>query len=182
MLKRFETPTHYACYVGEDTPSPTANAHVLEALGAAAPGDSARIAKISDWLAACQRPDGSWQDKWHASPYYAVACCAPAIHRYGLGTQAHQTVSRALNWLRDTRHPDGSWGVWGGTAEETAYALLTFARCNAPPPPSLATALAHLTLDPAPPALWHDKDLYCPVRIVHATIRAARHLYTQQRA
>ncbi|UNM13004.1 terpene cyclase/mutase family protein [Streptomyces formicae] len=178
VLRRFETTSHYACYMGEDTPSPTANAHVLEALGEAQPDDSAARAKVSGWLAACQGSDGSWSDKWHASPYYAVYCCAPALHRYGTGTAARAAVRRALAWLRATQRTDGSWGRWTGTAEETAYSLLTFARCGALKPRDTEAAVIHLPFPdlPAPPPLWHDKDLYCPLNVVRATARAARRL------
>ncbi|WP_435862656.1 hypothetical protein [Streptomyces spectabilis] len=176
VLHRFADGGHYACYPGEDTPSTSANAHVLEALGSARDSFHTR-AKISEWLTACQHPEGSWSDKWHASPYYAVYCCAPALHRYGTGAAAHTAVHRALTWLRATQRPDGSWGGWTSTAEETAYALLALARCDALQPREAARALPHLTShggSHSPSPLWHDKDLYCPVRVVHATIRAAR--------
>ncbi|MGW8953931.1 prenyltransferase/squalene oxidase repeat-containing protein [Streptomyces sp. NPDC055709] len=178
-LRRFETPSHFACYPGEDTPSPSANAHVLEALGEASPGDHTARRKISDWLAAGQHPDGSWSDKWHASPYYAVYCCAPALRRYGTGAAADAAVRRALAWLRATRREDGSWGRWGGSAEETAYALLALARCGALQRKDTEKALIHLAagdMTTTPPSLWHDKDLYCPIRVVDACVHAAQRL------
>ncbi|MFE3583282.1 prenyltransferase/squalene oxidase repeat-containing protein [Streptomyces vinaceus] len=176
-LHSFETPTHYACYPGESTSSPTANAHVLEALGSSMPHDLPARSKVSDWLAARQHPDGSWTDKWHASPYYAVYCCAPALHKYGAGPAAQAAVHRATAWLHTTRRTDGSWGHWAATAEETAYAILTLTRCGAAPPQNTAEVLERLDTREratAPPPLWHDKDLYCPVRVVRAAIDAAR--------
>ncbi|MEU6708105.1 prenyltransferase/squalene oxidase repeat-containing protein [Streptomyces wuyuanensis] len=178
-LRRFETPTHFSCYPGEDTPSPSANAHVLEAIGEASPSDRAARSKVTDWLLSRQRPDGSWSDKWHASPYYAVYCCAPALHRYGTGAARRVAVQRALIWLRATQRADGSWGRWSGTAEETAYALLSLARCGALQPKDLERARSHLVSDrvmTSPPALWHDKDLYRPIQVVDAVIQAARRI------
>ncbi|UUN29714.1 prenyltransferase/squalene oxidase repeat-containing protein [Streptomyces sp. FIT100] len=179
VLRRFETPSHFACYLGEDTPSPSANAHVLEALGEASPSDHTTRRKISDWLSASQHPDGSWSDKWHASPYYAVYCCAAALHRYGTGATASAAVRQALAWLRATQREDGSWGRWGGTAEETAYALLALARCGALQRRDAENARIRLLsndMTATPPPLWHDKDLYCPTRVVDACIRAAQQL------
>jgi hypothetical protein len=80
------------------------------------------------------------------------------------------------------QHVDGSWGLWGGTVEETAYALLILATC-APPTRGMRAAVARgdaylqarwsdagLANDPA---LWHDKDLYRPDAIITAAVLAA---------
>jgi uncharacterized protein YfaS (alpha-2-macroglobulin family) len=82
----------------------------------------------------------------------------------------------------ETQREDGSWGRWGGTTEETAYAmqilLLTPARHEA-----RGRAVArgydylrrsHENLDNPP--MWHDKDLYQPIAIVRAAVLAALHL------
>ncbi|WP_019819141.1 prenyltransferase/squalene oxidase repeat-containing protein, partial [Saccharomonospora saliphila] len=126
---------HFACFPAERTPSPSANAHVLQALGAAvAPEttgpvpqhDRARYSEtartVTRWLCEWQHPDGSWTDKWHASPYYATVCCATALARYG-GDDARRAVRGAVDWVLTTQRSDGSWGRWFGTREETAYAV-----------------------------------------------------------
>ncbi|MFB9839674.1 prenyltransferase/squalene oxidase repeat-containing protein, partial [Actinoallomurus acaciae] len=162
------------------------------------------IAKVAAWLRGRQRADGSWHDRWHASPYYATACAALALHAFG-GPEAAAAVERAVRWTLATQRADGSWGHWGGTAEETAYAvqLLLLTRPGATPdavPPGGANVilntgpadrpdsglleaagrgcdhLARFPAHPDDPALWHDKDLYRPTAIVRAATLAALHL------
>ncbi|MGF1429836.1 terpene synthase family protein [Kitasatospora sp. LaBMicrA B282] len=186
VLRRFETPTHFACYLGEHTPSPTANAHVLEALGlhrqhtGPDPWADEASAEVVSWLDRMQAPDGSWSDKWHSSPWYALYCCAPALDTHG-GPAARAAVARALDWLRSRQHGDGSFGVDGGSREETAYAVLTLARCTDAAPGQaeadrelLGLARAFLLGTTRPdPALWQDKDLYTPQAVVEAAVTAA---------
>ncbi|MDG6105634.1 prenyltransferase [Dactylosporangium aurantiacum] len=191
----FEVDTHFSTWLGERTPSTTTNAHVLELFGhhAAGPATPARVAgrdrlvvaKLTAWLCAQQLPDGSWTDKWHASPYYATFCCVTALHRYGRpagggdGGGPAAAIHRAVRWIVATQGADGSWGRWQGTAEETAYAVQTLL-LTALDEPGVHTAaaggLAYLTetfgQQPDPP-LWHDKDLYVPPRIVRAAVLAA---------
>ena len=188
-LSAFEAGSHYDCYVGEDTESVTANAHALQALGASIRHQPAaiaahrpRMALVREWLLARQRPDGAWTDKWHASPYYATERCVTALARYG-GPRALGAVRSAADWVLATQHKDGSWGVWGGTAEETAYAAKILVHL-----PDLALQpLATRALDRAEaallaasrntthrhPALWHDKTLYAPEAMIQAEVTAA---------
>ncbi|MFG1777507.1 prenyltransferase/squalene oxidase repeat-containing protein [Micromonospora sp. NPDC049048] len=187
-LLAYDTGTHFCTWQGEDGASVTTNAHVLEALGWHAlhrPGrpyaDVAR--RVAGWLVDGQLADGSWTDRWHASPYYATASAATSLAEYAPDAVAGR-LDRAADWVRDTQRDDGSWGLWTGTPEETAYALQVLLGTGRPPRPDLAPvvrrALAYLdadrdgTDDDAP--LWHDKDLYHPVLIVRAAVLAARQL------
>jgi squalene cyclase len=43
------------------------------ALPGASPWHHAAADKVSAWLCDQQLEDGTWLDKWHASPYYATA-------------------------------------------------------------------------------------------------------------
>lgn len=187
-LWAYETDDGFCCFPGERTPSTSTNAHVLEALLATAPakGPAAQrdrhrdaVRKTEDWLLGRQHPDGSWDDKWHASPYYATMCCAAALAR-GHHPGTADALARAARWTLDTQRPDGSWGRWAGTTEETSYAVQTLLRAHPgelPPPVAHAVAdgCAHLAARPdaevAP--LWHDKDLYAPVTVVQAARAAA---------
>jgi Squalene-hopene cyclase C-terminal domain/Prenyltransferase and squalene oxidase repeat len=192
LLRAYETDTHFCTWPGEQGASVSTNAHVLEAFGqyaAVRPDTAARyrpvIGKLSAWLCGQQRPDGSWLDRWHASPYYATACAAFALHAFGdtAGDTALVSVlDRALRWVLETQRADGSWGRWGGTAEETAYAVQILSLIG---PGSVegerAVARGHRHLLGAVdvrdgPPLWHDKDLYLPVAIVRAAVLAALHL------
>jgi hypothetical protein len=176
--------------VGERTPSATTNAHVLEAvtdwldLSPDPAWPAAAAAKVSGWLCAEQSTDGTWTDKWHASPYYATVCCAVALARVG-GPGPDRAVGRAIDWVLATQRDDGSWGRWAGTAEETAYAveilLLPAGRADRDRV-DRAAARGYLALTEALrrptdcPPLWHDKDLYLPGTIVQAAGLRARHL------
>ena len=140
------------------------------------------------WLLDAQRPDGSWEDRWHASPLYATSACALALGEYGRGPAVAAALERATTWLLDTQRPDGSWGRFAGTAEETAYAVTALLRAAPAGAGPLASAHRRLTAaerghphlvaalerpDDGEPALWHDKELYRPHAIVRAALLAA---------
>ncbi|WP_432867050.1 prenyltransferase/squalene oxidase repeat-containing protein [Microbispora rosea] len=186
-LWAFETPTHFCTWQGEEGSSVSVNAHVLDAFGqyaAVRPAEAARyvpaIGKLRGWLLERQREDGSWDDRWHASPYYATVSCSLALHEFG-GPVAVPAVRAAVEWVLDTQSEDGSWGRWTGTAEETAYALqlLLFAGGEERVRDAAARGYAYLlrVADVAEgPPLWHDKDLYRPLAVVRAAVLAAIHL------
>ncbi|WP_230880845.1 terpene cyclase/mutase family protein [Planomonospora sp. ID91781] len=146
---------------------------------------AAAVRKVSARLRGCQSEEGSWLDRWHASPYYATACCALALHEFG-GAESARAVDRAVRWVLAGQHADGSWGRWEGTAEETAYALQTLLLTlpeggDAPAETAEAVARGHRFLSDAAdgeegPRLWHDKDLYFPAAIVRAAVLGALHL------
>jgi hypothetical protein len=181
---------HFSCFTAERTASTSANAHVLQAFGAClAPGLPERsryleaITKLVAWLLDHQETDGAWRDKWHASPYYATKCCAVALVDYG-GEAGAAAVSRAVWWVLETQRHDGSWGCWAGTCEETAYAMQILLRANdtGADDDAIAGAAARgraflqAEVNREHPPLWHDKDLYTPLRIVRAEVLAALHL------
>ncbi|MEU4831012.1 prenyltransferase/squalene oxidase repeat-containing protein [Streptosporangium sp. NPDC023615] len=200
-LWAYDTGTHFCTWQGEDGASPTVNAHVLDAFGeylrrGAGPADpryAAAVTRISAWLRDRQEPDGSWLDRWHASPYYATACCSIALADFG-GPESEAAVRAAGDWVVTTQRPDGSWGRWAGTAEETAYALQTLLLAAGPVSGHAAghddaraaalerghrSLLASITDRGEPvdaPPLWHDKDLYLPAAIVRAAVLGALHL------
>jgi halimadienyl-diphosphate synthase len=189
-LWAFQVGEHFSCFTAERTASTSANAHVLQAFGAClAPGLPERsryleaITKLVAWLLDHQETDGAWRDKWHASPYYATKCCAVALVDYG-GEAGAAAVSRAVWWVLETQRHDGSWGCWAGTCEETAYAMQILLRANetGADDDAIAGAAARgraflqAEENREHPPLWHDKDLYTPLRIVRAEVLAALHL------
>ncbi|MDG4782624.1 prenyltransferase/squalene oxidase repeat-containing protein [Micromonospora sp. WMMD961] len=189
-LLHFDVGSHFCTWQGEDGRSVTTNAHVLEALGwharhtsAAASRYGGRLAALAGWLSDEQQPDGSWADRWHASPYYATSCVVIALDRYAPAGAGGAAVDRAVDWLVATQRADGAWGRWAGTAEETAYALHVLLGVRRPARPGAAEAigrglraLTELDGQGEYPPLWHDKDLYTPVLIVRAAVLAARQL------
>ncbi|MFC8074141.1 prenyltransferase/squalene oxidase repeat-containing protein [Streptomyces sp. NPDC057307] len=187
-LDLFHNGSHYDCYIGEDTGSVTANAHALQALGSYVsrhPGTrhvyGPRTEKLRDWLVGQQRPEGPWPDKWHASPYYATARCVAALARHG-GDHASAAVATAVAWTVETQRDDGSWGIWGGTTEETAYAAqILLSTTDHQPRHARALHRAETYLNDRAgsghhPALWHDKTLYAPGAMIGAEILAVREL------
>ncbi|MEU8085241.1 prenyltransferase/squalene oxidase repeat-containing protein [Micromonospora sp. NPDC049101] len=189
-LLHFDLGTHFCTWQGEDGRSVTTNAHVLEALGWHARHTSAgasryadRVVALAGWLGDEQQPDGSWADRWHASPYYATSCVVAALDTYAPADIAGPAVDRAVDWLVATQRADGAWGRWAGTAEETAYALHVLLGVRRPARPGVPEAigrglrrLAEVDDRDEHPPLWHDKDLYAPVLIVRAAVLAARQL------
>ncbi|MFF0177439.1 prenyltransferase [Micromonospora profundi] len=185
-LWAYETTDGFCTWPGsEDGFSVTTNAHVLDAFGqhvTAYPDADARyhrtVERLSAVLPAHQLADGPWQDRWHASPYYATACCVLALAEFGRGGAAAEAVDRAAGWVLANQRADGSWGRWGGTAEETAYALqVLLAAPTGAPRVTDAVARGHAYLHrpagPEHPPLWYGKELYCPTAIVRSAVLAA---------
>ncbi|MET9242340.1 prenyltransferase/squalene oxidase repeat-containing protein [Nonomuraea sp. NPDC003709] len=190
----FRSGTHFSTWPGEQGVSVSVNAHVLDAFGeyvrrrpAAAPRYDETIAELAAWIRDCQGPDGNWTDRWHASPYYATVSCALALDAFG-GEVSREAVRAAAEWTLETQRPDGSWGRWEGTAEETAYAMqiLLLTRGRADPRHIRAADRGHEYLSRSTggdhPPLWHDKDLYVPRAVTRAAVIASSHLSRQARA
>jgi hypothetical protein len=186
-LMHYRTSGYFTCFPDERTPSISTNAHVLEALAGYlehAPWHAARFAApvdmVARWLLDNQRADGSWLDKWHASPYYATARCAVALARHD-AARSRPALARAAAWVLATQRADGSWGRWRGTIEETAYAVQILACTD---PRDRTAAMRHAAIagcgylrtrnQPADyPGLWHAKDLYAPIAVIRAARLAA---------
>ncbi|MCA1673365.1 MAG: prenyltransferase, partial [Actinobacteria bacterium] len=185
----YQVDTHFSCFPDERTPSTSTNAHVLQAFDKCLGRDlpqrfrhQAAMDKLSGWLRDCQETDGSWWDKWHASPFYATACCATALYCYSRDASA-AVVCRAVEWLLGSQRANGSWGRWSGTYEETAYAVQTLLQTWAARPDRVVEQAAargcvflQRSEDHQHPPLWHGKDLYTPLRVVRAEGMAALHL------
>ena len=82
----------------------------------------------------------------------------------------------SIRWLQAQQRADGSWGLWAGTAEDTAYAILTLVHSKIPGTREAlrrgqAWIEAHYT-DPRP-ELCIGKQLYSPIRVVEAAVLAA---------
>ncbi|MEU0879511.1 prenyltransferase/squalene oxidase repeat-containing protein [Lentzea sp. NPDC005914] len=183
VLWDYEGEDHFVCFPDEQTPSTSTNAHILDVFGAYYTGQpriGAAIAKITSYLAFAQAANGSWWDKWHASPYYATLCCAQALFRTG---GRSPMVSRAVEWVLNSQRLDGSWGRWSGTAEETAYSVLLLLLCapeNGRARQAASWAAGFLRATDEHPPLWHDKDLYTPIAVVRAARLAALRLISER--
>jgi hypothetical protein len=84
-----------------------------------------------------------------------------------------------ISWIIDTQNPDGTWGVQGGSLEETAYALQALLFYNTYESVDLRfTVQAMNRIDTVCPgdsldSLWIGKVLYCPPRVVQSSILSA---------
>lgn len=189
-LKRFERDDYFVSFQYERHPSVGVNIHTLMALKRYEdyPGRDRALEKVLNFLQGIRQQGSFWTDKWHISPLYATGRAIVALaevdgrHR----TLAQELLSPSLAWVLETQNEDGSWGAHDvPTAEETAYAVLALQHVD--PSPNVLAALragsAYLSAHQcAPrPAMWIDKCLYYPPRIVEAAIQAAcpvgQHLY-----
>ncbi|MCD4739527.1 MAG: hypothetical protein K8R89_09770 [Anaerolineae bacterium] len=128
-----------------------------------------------------------WTDKWHASPYYATAHAFIAILKGDESYLAH-ACHYTIDWLEHTQRDNGSWGFFDrGTAEETAYVLMTLLHYNRykhVEPDIIHRGAEYLfqayhkeTLEY--PALWIIKSLFLPYNIVHSAILSTLMLYNE---
>jgi hypothetical protein len=183
----FVTDAGVASYPDERTGSTTTNAHALEAISLWARCQPTRSGpihtaqdSIRELLLGAQEDDGSWNDKWHASPLYAISCVAPALHTFG-SPPTRAAVARSINWVLAAQHANGGWGMWGSTVEETAFALhalLLSGEGEIPPAVTNAVSrgrvyLTHAATSASPcPPMWLGKELYGVPRITHAYLLA----------
>ncbi|MBK8833639.1 MAG: hypothetical protein IPO29_01860 [Anaerolineae bacterium] len=177
VLLRFESNGGFVCWANERNASISANAHVLEALilcnGKTRYGS--QIDKATSFLLASRSSDGSWLDKWHVSPFYAVFCASRSLSLHP-DTDVRAKTTPSYRWLLAQQRANGSWGQWAGSAEETAYAVLTLIHSKLPGTREAmrrgqAWIEAHYA-DPRP-ELWIGKQLYSPVRVVEAAVLTA---------
>lgn len=178
-LLGFEGERCFFTYPYERYASVTPNARVLQALGRHPGPHGARVAKVVDYLLAERRDGAWWRDKWHLSTYYATANTV-----FGLSAVDDERVTwrGTGDWLLDTQHGDGSWGLGGGNPEESACAVLALdalAPHVAVPGRTWRAAEAYLRehLDDADlPELWVGKGLYTPVAVARSAVLAGHAL------
>ena len=172
----FEVDDHFVGFHHERGAPVSANARVLEALSQQPDRFAAQVAKTTAFLLDNREDGARWYDKWHLSPHYATAQAVFALAR----ATPPGTLSATRQWLLDSQHQDGSWGVAGGLPEETAYAVLSLdamgGRHGRVPAASLHRAGDYLGkhLDDTDFAeLWIGKGLYTPPAVVRAAMLAA---------
>ncbi|MCC6259868.1 MAG: cyclase [Anaerolineales bacterium] len=171
----YEEKNFFRCFALEANPSISANIHVLGALREAGYDQNhPSVQKVLKFLESVQSPNGSWFDKWHASPYYATAHAIILAHIYNKAF-----CESAVEWIIKNQNADGSWGFYVPTAEETAYALqalCVWKRAGHKVENNLIKlGLDWLTTHTDPPytPLWIGKTLYCPEYVIQATLLSA---------
>lgn len=175
-LLSFETDSHFAGFAHERGAPVSANGRVLEALCQQEQRFARPIIKARDFLLDARHESAWWYDKWHLSAYYATAQAV-----FGLvGAVPADTLAGTWRWLLDSQHSNGSWGMAGGLAEETAYAVLTLdalAPHHGPVPADTYRRAADFLREHVDSSdyaeLWIGKGLYTPPTVVRAAVVAA---------
>ena len=168
-------PDHFYTWSTERNSSLSTNIHALGALRAnGVPWNHSLAQRVLGYLADRQNPSGYWVDKWHVSPYY------PTAHAVLAGVECRDAMFlRAVEWMIASQRPDGSWGHFLPTAEETAYCLqaLVIARRTGEqvPPETLDCGYRWLVdhADGPYPWLWIGKCLYSPDVVVRSAVLSA---------
>ncbi|HYM50976.1 MAG TPA: prenyltransferase/squalene oxidase repeat-containing protein [Candidatus Limnocylindrales bacterium] len=185
-LRPFEGVNSFITFPLERDASVTANAHVLEVLGACPsfPRQHLVRQKLIRFLRDARVDGDHWADKWHGSPFYATAHAV-----FALLASAPDLCPPALRWLASTQREDGSWGWFAdGTPEETAYAVQAWLSA-----PSAMTAGLQVDLEKAERFLtqtqgepvtpmWIGKTLYGPIEVVRSAVLSARILLRRRTA
>ncbi len=190
ILQCFEDPETrtFRTFSFERNASVSTNAHSLEALALMPdyPDRQEVWDRVVTMLLASRKYQSYWTDKWHASPFYATS--------HVLVSMLHSDeplISECLgsiDWLIHMQLGDGSWGYFGqGTAEETAYVLLTLLRFQqrfgTVDPDVLKRGASYLwraaESNGCYPDLWIAKSLFAPEGVVGSAILAAMHLYQE---
>jgi hypothetical protein len=117
MLQRFANEDHFCAYGGELQPSLSVTAHAVHVLTLFNQDNDRPVTYITER----QFPDGRWPgDKWNGSWLYTTSHAIVALR----GAGQKEAIRQAANALLTHEHVNGSWGIHGSTAEETAYAIL----------------------------------------------------------
>jgi halimadienyl-diphosphate synthase len=181
ILLRFEDKDKgiFRTYSYERNPSVSTNTHALQALRVlhGYPNRLNIKEQIILMLLASRKFNIYWTDKWHASPYYATA--HTLIELLKEGDFLASACGHTIDWILHTQNENGSWGFFGvGTAEETAYALMTllhyYNRFQSIDPDIIKRGADFLSSSYQDntdfPELWLGKDLYTPTDVVHSSI------------
>jgi len=171
----YEEEDYFRCYDLEAHPSVGVNIHVVGALRQAGlESTHPSVQKAIRFLLQTQVDRTLWFDKWHVSPYYATSHAIIACAGY-----ADNLIHNSVEWILRTQSPDGSWGHYMSTAEETAYclqALVTLSQNGYSVPKDVIQRGVVWLADHwmmKPPPLWIGKCLYCPELIVRSAILSA---------
>jgi hypothetical protein len=177
IFEIYEDTSHFNCYPSERSASPIVNIRVLKAIKEF-DGYNRReevIEKIIKFLYKEQKEHNHWIDKWNISPYY---CTSQAIE--AIGDLDSKLTEKGVDWLLNSQNIDGSWGLNGGTQEETSYSVLSLLwyhtnmeKIDTTVIKSGLNYLENNYQNENYHELWIGKGLYCPSNVVKASIIAA---------
>jgi len=174
VFEEYEGEKNFICFKYERDPSVSTNVHILDAIKSCIGTNSYErwIEKILNFLKQKRIHGQYWIDKWHVSPYYATCHAIVALCHLD-----YSMAERAVEWILNTQNPDGSWGYYQETPEETAYALwvLLYWHENVEKLDEavLLKGIRYLVKNfrfDQHPELWIAKGLYCPLNVVRSAV------------
>ena len=182
VLLRFEQDRWFSVHGHETNPSVSANLHILEALPVIPEEHRPRVReKTLAYLLSARREGAYWRDKWHASVFYPTTRALTILADHARGE-----LGPTVDWLLAGQRPDGSWGQYAPTTEETSLVLLALLHhhrtARTLPEEPMRRAAAYLRAhDGTPgggyPELWIGKALYAPAFAIEACKLSALALY-----
>ena len=171
----YEENDYFRCYPLEVDPSVSANIHVLGALRQAGfESSQPSVLKILRFLKQRKGENSFWLDKWHSSPYYTTAHAIMVCAGYVDGL-----VTDSVDWILSSQHPNGAWGTYLSTAEETAYAIQALWIWNQNSGHIDAAVIKRGVewlkehMDGPYPPLWIGKCLYSPNLVIRSAVISA---------
>lgn len=184
-IDQYEKRHSFACYQFERNPSLSTNIHLFHLTELLA-SSRAKIwrKKAYNFIFRTYKDSKQPCDKWHLSWLYPASHMLIALGqtRNGLSKIITSRILRAAS-------KQFTWGNYGTNAEETAYAIIALFYSN----PwlnnaikrriisshSLHTLLQNGLNNLSQPELWLGKSLYCPILVVHDTIKTAQLLLSR---
>jgi hypothetical protein len=170
-INAFRSDDHFCAYAGELQASVSVTAHAVHLMALL----GQKCNQSAAYMIERQLPDGRWLgDKWNGSWLYTTSQAIVALKDTG-HTDA---IGLAADALLTHEYTDGSWGIHGSTAEETAYcilalrALLSGGVVNGAGHQALARAerwMLHQYRPFRPSAVtcWLGKEMYRPLRLAN---------------
>ena len=182
VLNTYDAGAHYLTFDFELDPSLSTNIHVLDFVRSCPefPEKEEVSEQLVQFLRKHMHSRGFWLDKWHISPYY------PTSHAvFPLCSIDPSLAEKAVSWIGETQNENGTWGVNGGTREETAYAVqaLMYYHQNVESIDisQVSKALPHvgslLFSSSTVPEQWIGKVLYTPMNVVFSSMVSASVMY-----
>lgn len=183
FLDFYHSEKGYLSFPFERNPSVSTNIHILDAIRT---GKTEKVKKIQqhiiEFLYNNQVDHQFWKDKWHISPYYAT--CHAILALRGLN---EELIQSAVNWILMTQKGDGSWGVFEGTLEETAYCIQALILSNSFSDPIARSQIIKASdylkrnfSNPHHPELWIGKGLYSPIKVIESAVLSALALFERE--
>lgn len=169
----YQRGSNYVTFPYELNPSVSTYVHLLAAINSCEKGPKRTeiTTNVLNFLKKNQHKHGYWTDKWHISPFYTTCHMLIELHKI----KDVEMFSKGLEWLLKSQNEDGSWGWYGGSFEETGYALqvLKFiGRSIDSHQKAIYKAKKFIELkdNKKEVHLWVDKALYTPKNIIKSLI------------